>query len=203
MQIHCLFFLICITKIRCISLLHSQKSQMWNVFIICFRFTGIAIGLQHHEASKVWFLTIAMMIHSATSLFCVGMKFLAMKASTKSIIHHFIVQALASPIGILVGYWILVGGKLEQTLLIDGYFEALSTGTILYITFFEALSKEKQMRVLRVCRSVSMISGFIVMCVLEYFIFLERSVLSRQYDTIFPNDTEHWNYLFSYIYSWT
>lgn len=150
-------------------------------FIHYFKFLGIAIGLQHKKASNVWFLTIAMMIHSVTSLFCVGMKFLAIRATKRSIIIHFIMQALASPAGILLGYSILVGWKLEQTLVIDGFFAALSTGTILYITFFESLSKEKQMRVLRVCRSISMISGFGVMCALEYYIFMEKSVLNGQY----------------------
>nr|CAI5847836.1 unnamed protein product [Callosobruchus analis] len=141
------------------------------VVALCFHavFEGLAIGLQKRTAD-IWFLFTAVSIHSATILFCISLELLLAKARSDFIYTQMLFLALASPFGVLLGlvvtqkYDAETKSKSMAVVLLEG----LSAGTILYITFFEVLNREKERRVYRVYRAFCIIGGFSLMAFLQY-----------------------------------
>ncbi|KAG5881406.1 hypothetical protein JTB14_008918 [Gonioctena quinquepunctata] len=132
-------------------------------------FEGLAIGLQKNT-SNIWFLFIAVCIHSATILFCMGLELLLAKAKIKFICFQMLALAVASPFGVFLGLLVTIKSDMETrakstaVVLLEG----LSAGTILYITFFEVLNREKERRVYRIPRAICILGGFSLMAFLEY-----------------------------------
>lgn len=131
-------------------------------------FEGLAIGLQR-SITNIWYLFTAVSIHSATILFCIGMEIVCLGTSTRGTIIHMSMLSGTSPLGVLLGLIITLttdlhtGAKSLAIVLLEG----LSAGTILYITFFEILSREKERRTCRFIRAISIGAGFTLMALLQ------------------------------------
>nr|CAH7761860.1 unnamed protein product [Callosobruchus chinensis] len=141
------------------------------VVALCFHavFEGLAIGVQKSTAD-IWFLFTAVSIHSATILFCISLELLLAKARADFIYTHMLFLALASPFGVLLGLGITqkYDAESQSKSIAVVLLEGLSAGTILYITFFEVLNREKERRVYRVYRAFCIIGGFSLMAFLQY-----------------------------------
>ncbi|GLV39790.1 Zinc/iron regulated transporter-related protein 89B [Carabus blaptoides fortunei] len=131
-------------------------------------FEGIAIGLQH-SVSNIWYLFIAISIHSVTLLFCVGVELLFSHKRKLVIFLFVLVLSVTSPIGILIGLAVTTHTDEEDigTATASALLEGLSAGTLLYITFFEVLSREKERREFRFKRGMCIIAGFSIMALLQ------------------------------------
>lgn len=131
-------------------------------------FEGIAIGLQH-SVSNIWYLFVAISIHSITLLFCVGVELLFSHKRKLVIFLFVLVLSVTSPIGILIGLAVTTHTDEEDlgTAIASALLEGLSAGTLLYITFFEVLSREKERREFRLQRGVCIIAGFSIMALLQ------------------------------------
>ncbi|CAG9858976.1 unnamed protein product [Phyllotreta striolata] len=133
-------------------------------------FEGLAIGLQK-EAGNIWYLFIAVCIHSATILFCISLEMVLAKVKSKAIILHSLGLAISSPLGVTLGILVTLDDNVETkgrstaVVLLEG----LSAGTILYITFFEVLNREKERRSWRISRAICILSGFGLMAVLQWY----------------------------------
>ncbi|XP_017772306.1 PREDICTED: zinc transporter ZIP3-like [Nicrophorus vespilloides] len=131
-------------------------------------FEGLAIGLQT-SISNIWYLFLAISIHSATILFCIGLELLLANTKIRTIIVHVSILSITSPLGVFFGLLITLNADMNTkaktiwVMLIEG----LSAGTILYITFFEVLNREKERRVYRMSRACFIILGFGLMACLE------------------------------------
>lgn len=129
---------------------------------------GLAIGLQN-SAANIWYLFVAVSIHSATILFCIGLELLLAKTRLCMIILHILILSLTSPLGIIIGLLITVNydmnTRAKSTAVV--FLEGLSAGTVLYITFFEVLNREKERRVYRLRRALCILGGFILMAILQ------------------------------------
>lgn len=136
-------------------------------------FEGLAIGLQHSE-SNIWYLFTAVSIHSATILFCIGLEIFLAGTKTRTIIFHMFFLAITSPIGVILGLVVSLTADADSSIKSFAvvFLEGLSTGTILYITFFEVLIREKERRACRVKRAIYIGAGFALMAVLECIKFL-------------------------------
>ncbi|XP_039276517.1 zinc transporter ZIP1-like isoform X2 [Nilaparvata lugens] len=129
---------------------------------------GLAIGLEE-TVSDVWFLFVAVLVHEGVILFSVGIDLVASGVAFAHAVVYITLLALVSPAGMLVG--ILFTGN-EQT--VDSHsitvavVQGLTAGTLLYVTFFEVLTKERYER----CSSgllallVSLL-GFLLMLALQ------------------------------------
>lgn len=132
-------------------------------------FEGLAIGIQR-SAANIWYLFVAVTVHSITILFCVGLELLLAKTSFRTIYIQMFALAMASPVGVILGLIITVtsdmntAAKSTAAVVLEGF----SAGNIVYITFFEILNREKQRRVYRIRRGICIIAGFSLMAVLEY-----------------------------------
>lgn len=133
-------------------------------------FEGLAIGLQK-ESANIWYLFIAVCIHSGTILFCISLEMVLAKVKTKTIVLQSLGLAISSPVGVILGILITLNNDMETKgrsiaiVLLEG----LSAGTILYITFFEVLNREKERRSWRISRAICILSGFGFMAVLQWY----------------------------------
>lgn len=129
---------------------------------------GLAIGLQNSTAN-IWYLTVAVSIHSATILFYIGLELLLANTRLCLIVLHILILSLTSPMGIVIGLLITVNydmnTKAKSTAVV--FLEGLSAGTVLYITFFEVLNREKERRVYRLRRAFCIVGGFMLMAILQ------------------------------------
>ncbi|XP_060518952.1 zinc transporter ZIP3-like [Cylas formicarius] len=130
---------------------------------------GLSIGLKS-RISEIWYLSVAVSIHSASILFCIGLELLLAKNKIRFIVLQVSVLALASPLGIFLGIFFAVETPTEETTkcVVAVLLEGLACGAILHITLFQVLSREKQRKVYRLRRSFCMVSGFVLMTVLQY-----------------------------------
>ncbi|KAK9881453.1 hypothetical protein WA026_016339 [Henosepilachna vigintioctopunctata] len=134
-------------------------------------FEGLAVGLQC-EVPNIAYLSIGMTIHSITTLLCLGFNLIISRAPQKVILQHFAILAVTSPIGVTIGMAIgMCDTNWNYTEKMNIYMEALSAGNIMYITFFEILSKEKKKTCNRFLRNSVIMIGFAFMCYLEVFTF--------------------------------
>ncbi|KAK9886573.1 hypothetical protein WA026_017503 [Henosepilachna vigintioctopunctata] len=131
-------------------------------------FEGLAIGLQS-SIGNIWYLFTAISIHSATILFCIGVELVLAKTKKAVMILHFFILAIASPIGVIIGLAITLRANMETEMksIFVVLLEGLSAGTILYITFFEVLNREKERRVYRLRRALFILGGFVIMALLK------------------------------------
>ncbi|XP_045460012.1 zinc transporter ZIP3-like [Harmonia axyridis] len=131
-------------------------------------FEGLAIGLQS-SVGNIWYLFTAVSIHSATILFCIGVELVLAKTKKSVMIFHFFILAIASPFGVFVGLLITLRSNMDTEIRSAAVIllEGLSAGTILYITFFEVLNREKERRVYRFRRALFIVGGFILMALLK------------------------------------
>lgn len=136
-----------------------------------FFFAGIAIGLQC-QVHNIVYLSIGMAIHSITTLTCLGINLIIARTPRKIILGHYGILALTTPLGIILGMLVnLADLNFREKEKINAFMEALSAGNILYITFFEVLSKEKKKQCNKFFRNFFMLVGFALMCYLEYYQF--------------------------------
>ncbi|EFA06404.1 zinc transporter ZIP3 [Tribolium castaneum] len=131
-------------------------------------FEGLAIGLQHSIAN-IWYLFVAVSIHSATILFYISLELVLAKTELRRILTHVAILSVTSPAGVLLGLLITqkanmnTQAKSTAVVLLEG----LSAGTILYITFFEVLNREKERRAWTIRRGVCILGGFVLMALLQ------------------------------------
>ncbi|KAH1007503.1 hypothetical protein HUJ04_004726 [Dendroctonus ponderosae] len=130
---------------------------------------GLSIGIQKFKY-EIWYLFIAVSIHSASILFCMGVELILAQTRIRFIVLQMAALALASPVGILLG--LLVSGESSMKtfgMSVAGVIvEGFSAGTILYITFFEVLNRERERRVYRLRRGLCIVGGFVIMALLQY-----------------------------------
>lgn len=131
-------------------------------------FEGLAIGLQH-SVPNIWYLFTAVSIHSATILFYIGLELLLKKTKLRTLLANVIILAITSPIGVVLGLIITLRANMDTRVKSTAVvvLEGLSAGTLLYITFFEVLNREKERRVYRVRRCLCILAGFGLMALLQ------------------------------------
>lgn len=110
-------------------------------------FEGLAVGLED-SCGGVWQLFLAIAIHSIAIVFCIGTDMVNNGTNQARIILSMVVLSLVSPIGVVVGI-IFTHDAHVQTggdMLLMGVLQGLACGSLLYITFFEVLNREKLSR---------------------------------------------------------
>lgn len=113
-------------------------------------FEGLAIGLQD-TANHVWQLLIAVSVHKLLLAFVVGLDVYNETRSKRRVLLYMVPFSIMSPLGVLIASFT----KLSVNALAEGILTAIATGSLLYITFFEILLRE---------RSTSKLPGFIQFC---------------------------------------
>merc|ERR1712156_492937 len=107
-------------------------------------FEGMAIGLQLN-VSDVWKLFAAIAIHAVAILFSIGAEMVYSGTKRLQIIFYMITLSLVTPLGVIIGMVITeyVDSQSATQIFIIGILQGLAGGTLLYITFFEVLDRDK------------------------------------------------------------
>merc|ERR1712025_249077 len=108
---------------------------------------GLAVGLEETSVG-VWQLFLAIAIHSIVIVFCIGTDMVVKGTKRSRIILSMVVLSLVTPIGVIAGIILTLHTRAETggDILMMGVLQGLAAGTLIYITFFEVLSKDKLSR---------------------------------------------------------
>ncbi|XP_045101639.1 protein zntC-like isoform X2 [Portunus trituberculatus] len=133
-------------------------------------FEGLAVGLQVREVD-VWYLLGAISAHKFVIAFCMGLELLASGTSAGVMVIYMVVFALVSPLGVAFGILVTenLAADTSSHLLTVTVLQGLAGGTILYVTFFEVLERERGRPGGRLLKFLFVLLGFSAMASLEAF----------------------------------
>nr|XP_036214349.1 protein zntC-like [Bactrocera oleae] len=103
-------------------------------------FEGMAIGLESN-ASDVWFMFGAVSAHKLVLAFCVGVELIVARTRFMLCTVYLLTFAIVSPIGIGIGILISHSDGIKSPNIPSAILQGLACGTLLYVVFFEILSK--------------------------------------------------------------
>jgi len=107
-------------------------------------FEGMAVGLEE-TSGGVWQLFMAIAIHSIAIVFCIGMEMVSSGTRQARIILSMVVLSVVTPLGVVMGLLLTLHAQTETGahVLLVGVLQGVAAGTLLYITFFEVLARDK------------------------------------------------------------
>ncbi|XP_066300714.1 zinc transporter ZIP1-like [Branchiostoma lanceolatum] len=123
-------------------------------------FEGLAVGLQQN-VTDVFELVTAVALHKCVLAFGLGLTFVQSNIGKKSVAGLCLAFAITAPIGIGIGT--LVENGAESSVL-SGVLQGLATGTLLYVTFLEILSRELHGRDDRIIKVLLVTAGYAIVC---------------------------------------
>lgn len=132
-------------------------------------FEGLAIGIQQTQRD-VWYLFTAVSIHACAILFCIGLELVTSGVRVINLMLYIVTLALVSPLGVAIGILVTVKSSTEGPTqdLAMAVLQGIAGGTILYITFFEVLDREKRKQTgCGIMRLAFILLGFFVMVGLQ------------------------------------
>lgn len=123
-------------------------------------FEGMAIGFQKTD-SEVWTLFSAIAVHKFVIAFCVGLELMVMGTRLVVLTAQMLIFALVSPLGVGIGAFIMESyGDVKSSSLVVGVFQGLAAGTLIYVTFFEVLLKDKSKQKCAYLKLFCILTGF-------------------------------------------
>lgn len=120
-------------------------------------FEGLAVGLES-ESSQVWYMFGAVSAHKLVLAFCVGVELIVTRTRLWLAILYVVTFAIVSPIGIGIGILVSSEDNLASAIP-SAILQGLASGTLLYVVFFEILSKERS----GLIAYAALVIGFVVM----------------------------------------
>ncbi len=167
---------------------HSTRSLVLVVALSLHRiFEGMSLGLQH-TTHNVWNLFIAVLCHETVIGFGLGLQFVKNGFSLKKMLIASSLCSIIMPIGVAIGTVLVeVGGESNNLNLVNGILQGISTGTFIYVTFFEILQEEIDPHDTSLSRFFSVLIGFGVMAALTAIPEEQQVILLA--DTINTNAT--------------
>jgi len=118
-------------------------------------FEGFAVGLQKNTTG-VYYMFGAVCAHKFVISFCIGVELMAQKTKIWLAFIYIFVYSVVSALGILIGAVLTYGEALQVPNVV---LQGLATGTLLYVVFFEVLSKDRS----GLISYVSVLFGFMIM----------------------------------------
>ena len=123
------------------QMLSSLRSFLLIVaFSVHNLFEGMAVGLEE-SSSGVWQLFSAVIIHSVAIIFCIGTDLVIAGCKPWKHVGYMILVSSVTPAGVIIGLVVSTGAGTHHLLV--GVMQGLAAGTLLYITFFEVLERER------------------------------------------------------------
>ena len=136
-----------------------------NIFL---RTTGLQL-----TSPDVWKLFLAVALHDIPVHFCIGMEMYNGGIKKWNIVIYFLILGVITPVGIIIGMIVTYhagGGDGTQTIVI-GVLQALSGGTLLYVTFYEVLDRQK----LAKAGMDGILGWFLIICGFAFMAALEAA----------------------------
>lgn len=108
--------------------------------------------------------------HKVVIAFCIGVELLVHKTKIWLMVTYIFVYAIVSPIGIGVGIWISNSDDSDSFDVASVILQGLASGTLLYVIFFEILSKHKD----GIVQYIAVLVGFFLMFGLKFIGMSDR-----------------------------
>jgi solute carrier family 39 (zinc transporter), member 1/2/3 len=126
-------------------------------------FEGLAVGLEG-TTSNVWYLFASVAAHKVVIAFCIGVELLVHKTRRWLVILYIFIYAIVSPLGIAIGIWLSNSDDNDGFAVASVLLQGLASGTLLYVIFFEILSKHKD----GIVQFLAVVVGFSLMFGLKF-----------------------------------
>ncbi|XP_022668736.1 zinc transporter ZIP1-like [Varroa jacobsoni] len=126
-------------------------------------FEGLSLGLQS-SASKTWIMLLAIALHKLVISFVLGFELCTSGVKKTAVLVYVVIFSVMSPLGAFVG--IMTQRHFEETLVVT-VLNGIAAGTLLYVTFFEVLQKQKNLSLHGMFQLTAVILGFGLMLALE------------------------------------
>lgn len=126
-------------------------------------FEGLAVGLEQ-TTSNVWYMFASVSAHKVVIAFCIGIELMVQKTKTWLVILYISVYAIVSPLGIGIGIWLSNSDDSDAFAVASVLLQGLASGTLLYVIFFEILSKHKD----GIIQYLAVVFGFFLMFGLKF-----------------------------------
>ncbi|XP_067134113.1 zinc transporter ZIP1-like [Centruroides vittatus] len=124
-------------------------------------FEGFTVGLQVTER-ETWTVLFAICMHKFVIALVIGIEAVEDGTKLKVLLPYMIIFSAMSPLGIVTASLaeksLLINGAL-----ISGVLNGLATGTLLYVTFFEIMHKEKNSKLPGMFQLLGLLTGFVLM----------------------------------------
>ncbi|XP_055704522.1 zinc transporter ZIP3-like [Phlebotomus papatasi] len=126
-------------------------------------FEGLAVGLES-SSGTVWYMFGAVAAHKLVLAFCVGVELVVTRTRGFLAVIYVTTFAAVSPIGIGIGIGVSASGDASATSVPSAILQGLATGTLLYVIFFEILSKDRS----GIVKFLATLVGFAIMFGLQF-----------------------------------
>lgn len=104
-------------------------------------FEGLAVGLEK-DSSQVWYMLAAVSCHKVVLAAFIGIQLITANVRKLFAYGYIISFALTSPLGIFAGLMLTEGSQSDAVKIVSAVLQAIATGTLLYIVFFEVFKKQ-------------------------------------------------------------
>lgn len=105
-------------------------------------FEGLAVGLEG-SAATVWYMFGAVAAHKYVIAFCVGVELIVARTKFWLAVAYIFTYSVVSPLGMAIGILLSNGANADDMEVISVILQGLASGTLLYVIFFEVLSKDR------------------------------------------------------------
>lgn len=126
-------------------------------------FEGLAVGLEQTTAN-VWYMFVSVSAHKVVIAFCIGVELMVHQTKNWLVIIYIFVYAIVSPLGIAIGIWLSNADDSDAISVASVILQGLASGTLLYVIFFEILSKHKD----GIVQYLAVVVGFFLMFGLKF-----------------------------------
>ncbi len=132
-------------------------------------FEGLAVGLEHN-VHNVWYLFAAIATHKFVLSFCLGLELVSTRTKIPLVLLYICTFAVVTPIGITVGILLSADShaSVPEGTLATVILQGIAAGTLLYVTFFEILQREKANAKSGILQLFAIILGFVFMITLQF-----------------------------------
>lgn len=138
-------------------------------------FEGLAVGLEK-QTQMVWYLLTAIAVHKIVLAAFIGVQLVSAKIKKVVAFMYVIEFALTSPLGIFIGIMLTQEAASSDTLtLLSVILQAIATGTLLYIVFFEVFRKRfGDYKMPGIYRLIASLLGFVFMITIQLLLDKEE-----------------------------
>lgn len=126
-------------------------------------FEGLAVGLEQTPAN-VWYLFASVAAHKVVIAFCIGIELIVHQTQRWLVVLYVFIYAIVSPLGIGVGIWLSNFDDSDGFVVASVILQGLASGTLLYVIFFEILSKHKD----GIVQYLAVVAGFGLMFAVKF-----------------------------------
>lgn len=132
-------------------------------------FEGLAVGLEQN-VQNVWYLFAAIATHKFVLSFCLGVELVSTRTKIPLVVLYICTFAIVTPIGITCGILLLMtkDNSAPEGNLVTVMLQGIAAGTLLYVTFFEILQREKANSKSGILQLLAIILGFAFMLSMQF-----------------------------------